>query len=112
MTVCDICGRAVARDDPGFGLCNHCKSRIQLHDEYMEKGYKMSKKLDELEKRYPILKYFQYEHLPPALHEVSSPFCALAYGMAMRETKAYAEVAAGLRKLLEAKDCAVRAALP
>jgi hypothetical protein len=69
-------------------------------------------KNDELEKRFPILKFFQYDHLPPQLHEISSPFCALAYQMAERETKHPAETAAGLRKLLEAKDCAVRAALP
>jgi hypothetical protein len=69
-------------------------------------------KLDELEKRYPILKFFQYDHLPSHLHEVSAPFSSLAYQMAERETKHPAETAAGLRKLLEAKDCAVRAALP
>lgn len=64
------------------------------------------------ETRYPILAFFEYDHLPAPLREVSAPFCALAYEMAQRETKAPAEVAAGLRKLLEAKDCAVRAALP
>lgn len=69
-------------------------------------------KLDELEKRFPILKFFQYEHLPAKLHEISSPFCTLAYQMAERGTEHPAELAAGLRKLLEAKDCAVRAALP
>lgn len=69
-------------------------------------------KLDELEKRYPILKFFQYDHLPGHLQEISSRFSALAYEVAERETKHPAETAAGLRKLLEAKDCAVRAALP
>jgi hypothetical protein len=56
-----------------------------------------------------ILKHFEYEHLPPNLQEASKPFCELA--------RKYAEVApddpettAGLRKLLEAKDCFVRAA--
>jgi hypothetical protein len=79
----------------------------------MEKGNSpMNDKLNELESQYPVLKFFQYDHLPPQLHEVSAPFSALAYQMAERETTAFAEVAAGLRKLLEAKDCAVRAALP
>ena len=110
---CDICGRPMEPDPRGFGFCAYCEARIRLFDEHMEKGNNpMGKKLDALEKKYPILKFFQYDHLPPALHEVSSPFCALAYQMAERETTAFAEVAAGLRKLLEAKDCAVRAALP
>ena len=42
-----------------------------------------------------ILRYFRYDHLPAHLQEVSKPFC---------ETTA-------LRKLLEAKDCYVRARL-
>lgn len=71
----------------------------------------MSEKLDALEKRFPILKFFHYDHLPAHLHGISSPFSALAYQMAERETHHPAELAAGLRKLLEAKDCAVRAAL-
>lgn len=72
----------------------------------------MSEKLDALEEKFRILRFFYYEHLPPELKEISARFSALAYEMAERETKHPAEVAAGLRKLLEAKDCAVRAALP
>jgi hypothetical protein len=57
-----------------------------------------------------ILRFFEYEHLPPALQEVSRPFCELAKAYA--ENYEGPEVTAGLRKLLEAKDCMVRAALP
>jgi hypothetical protein len=57
-----------------------------------------------------IRKYFQYQHLPPKLREISKPFCELAELMIAR-LPACAELSAGLRKLLEAKDCAVRAAL-
>ena len=57
-----------------------------------------------------ILRYFAYEHLPPALQEVSRPFAELALDMATRLEGP--ELTAGLRKLLEAKDCMVRAALP
>jgi hypothetical protein len=64
-----------------------------------------------LMKRYPILKFFEYHHLPLDLQHISEPFGELAVEMAMRPTDHPAEVAAGLRKLLEAKDCAVRAAL-
>lgn len=58
----------------------------------------------------PILKYFAWEHLPERLQAVSAPFADLAchiVGSARRS----AERTTALRKLLEAKDCAVRAAL-
>ncbi len=60
--------------------------------------------------RYPILKYFVYGHLPAHLQEVSKPFADLADQMAASFPPG-PEVSAGLRKLLEAKDCAVRAKL-
>jgi len=58
----------------------------------------------------PIMKYFEYKHLPPKLQEVSAPLCATA--KLMQETLPDCpEKSAGLRKLLEAKDCFVRVAL-
>jgi hypothetical protein len=57
-----------------------------------------------------ILRYFAWEHLPPKLQEVSRPFGELAERMA-DTLPSGPELTAGLRKLLEAKDCAVRAAL-
>ncbi len=56
-----------------------------------------------------ILRYFEFDHLPEHLQEVSAPICALAYGMA--DKLEGPELTVGLRKLLEAKDCFVRAAL-
>lgn len=67
-------------------------------------------KLQEAAKVYPIVKFFMYEHLPPSLQSVSSKFAAVALFMAAQPRSA--ETSAGLRHLLEAKDCAVRAALP
>lgn len=61
--------------------------------------------------KYPILEYFAYEHLRPDLQRVSQPFREMAWEYADTESAAAAEVAAGLRKLLEAKDCFVRAAI-
>lgn len=58
----------------------------------------------------PILKYFAYEHLPEHLQSVSKPFGDLARYMDA-ELPDGAEKSAGLRKLLEAKDCMVRAKL-
>lgn len=59
----------------------------------------------------PILKYFAFEHLPPNLQEVSKPIGELARAMDEKLPDG-AEKSAGLRKLLEAKDCLVRALLP
>ena len=59
----------------------------------------------------PILRFFHYKHLPPVLREVSAPFCEQARGM-IDKLPRNAERTVALRKLLEAKDCAVRASLP
>lgn len=58
----------------------------------------------------PIMKFFAYEHLPEKLQEISKPICDVAreYESSIPNS---AEKSAGLRKLLEAKDCLVRAAL-
>lgn len=56
-----------------------------------------------------VLKFFAYEHLPEKLQAISKPFGLLAREIAERADNAETTVA--LRKLLEAKDCAVRAAL-
>lgn len=60
---------------------------------------------------FPILDFFEYDHLPPHLAKISKPFAELAGSLANRGSNHPQEVTAGLRKLLEAKDCAVRAAL-
>lgn len=54
-----------------------------------------------------ILEHFKYEHLPPELQEVSKPFCEMAHELAKKTSGP--ETTTCLRKLLEAKDCAVRA---
>ena len=58
----------------------------------------------------PIVKYFDYAHLPEKLKNVSRPFGELALYLDKTISDG-AEKSAGLRKLLEAKDCMVRAAL-
>jgi hypothetical protein len=57
-----------------------------------------------------ILRYFEYAHLPERLQRVSAPLGVLAREMADMLPDG-PELTAGLRKLLEAKDCLVRAAL-
>jgi len=60
--------------------------------------------------RYSILRYFEYAHLPERLKLVSEQFNVLACQIA-DTLPLGAETSTCLRKLLEAKDCAVRAAL-
>lgn len=54
-----------------------------------------------------IIQFFKFDHLPPHLAEVSRPFCELAHGLLALPRNPERTVA--LRKLLEAKDAAVRA---
>ena len=58
----------------------------------------------------PILQFFAYDHLPPHLAEVSRPFCELATRI-VENLPRNPERTVALRKLLEAKDAAVRALL-
>jgi len=56
------------------------------------------------------MKYFAFEHLPEPLKAVSREFSDLANKMDA-EIPDGPEKSAGLRKLLEAKDCFVRGRL-
>lgn len=58
-----------------------------------------------------LLRYFEYDHLPEHLQAVSKPLCVLAHDMNALVPDG-PEKTTGLRKLLEAKDAFVRAALP
>jgi len=57
-----------------------------------------------------IMKYFTYDHLPENLRDVSYQIFAVAKWMDDLLPDC-AEKSAGLRKLLESKDCFVRAKL-
>lgn len=58
-----------------------------------------------------LAQYFAYEHLPERLQTVSRP-CGDLAALMIATLPDGPELSAGLRKLLEAKDCFVRAALP
>ena len=58
----------------------------------------------------PIMQFFEYAHLPPRLQDVSKPFGELA-DLIVDKLPRNAERTVALRKLLEAKDAAVRAQL-
>lgn len=71
-----------------------------------------------------ILQFFEYKHLPEKLAMISRPFCELAHAIVKGDNCSESgnvtigppiprnpERTVALRKLLEAKDCAVRAFL-
>lgn len=58
----------------------------------------------------PIMQYFAFEHLPLDLMPVSRRVSELAYFLNAIVPEG-PEKAAGMRKLLEAKDCFVRASI-
>ena len=61
-------------------------------------------------KKSPLLQFFRYEHLPRELQAVSRPFAELA-AVIENSLPNNSEKTTALRKLLESKDCAVRAKL-
>lgn len=58
----------------------------------------------------PMLQFFEYAHLPPHLQAASEPYSTLAT-LLVEKLPRNAERTVALRKLLESKDCAVRALL-
>lgn len=62
-----------------------------------------------------LLRFFAYDHLPSHLQEVSKLFHDLAHKLAedldTYDIGAGAQLNRSLQKLLESKDCAVRAAM-
>lgn len=95
---CNECGLNVHYEKPK----SHFKT-VRLDDGNWDEDY--------LRKQYPILRFFEYAHLPTELAEVSVQFWKLAYFTASLGP-GKEEIAAALRKLLEAKDAAVRAMVP
>ena len=63
-----------------------------------------------MEPKEHIIQFFAYEHLPPHLQEISKPFGLLAATI-VETLPRNPERTVALRKLLEAKDAAVRAKL-
>lgn len=57
-----------------------------------------------------LLQFFEYKHLPDKLQIISKDYCDLAH-KTVADLPRNPERTVALRKLLEAKDCAVRAAL-
>lgn len=78
----------------------------QVNEEYVTRVYA----------EFPIMEFFKYDHLPERLQDISRPFAHLAWqivgwGIDIQKRGRMAERAVALRKLLEAKDAAVRSCL-
>ena len=58
----------------------------------------------------PMMQFFVYSHLPEHLQRISSPFCTMA-NWVVGALPRNPERTVALRKLLEAKDAAVRSTL-
>lgn len=80
---------------------------MNRHD---DAGHDRPEKIFIIDSNERILQFFQYDHLPPALREVSQPFGDLALRI-VQTIKDSPQRAYCLRRLLEAKDGAVRAML-
>lgn len=61
-------------------------------------------------KNHELLQFFEVDHMPPKLMIASEPFYAFAHMLAT-QLPDNCEKDACMRKLLEAKDCAVRSVL-
>lgn len=66
-------------------------------------------KVDAQVQRDALLSFFEYKHLPEHLQKIAKPFCDMAHDLGGMPLDW--ELISGLRKLLEAKDCFVRATL-
>lgn len=95
-------------------FCRECQRQIEAHEsQTIVGGYRyhatcMTRRLDVSDE--PMMQFFSYSHLPEHLQSVSRDFFVLADKI-VTELPRNAERTAALRKLLEAKDCAVRARL-
>lgn len=76
----------------------------------MEEAF--SAKFVEAKSRETIMQFFAYDHLPPHLQAISKPFAELAVAIVLdNNISRNPERTTALRKLLESKDCAVRASI-
>lgn len=94
-------------------MCAAVRARVQFCGCEPEEDNK-GRGIMNLEGRHPATQHFgplfAFEHLPEHLRVVSAPCADLAEEM-ITALPDGPELSAGLRKLLEAKDCFVRAAL-
>lgn len=105
--------KAPAPESPTAGIPNnvpgHVQRRHALEAAAREGNTDAQDRIDRL-KAEPILQFFEWDHLPPKLQEVSRPFAILAEQLVATLPR-NPERTVALRKLLEGKDAAVRASI-
>jgi hypothetical protein len=107
---CLICGKDIATPFDASPIHRNCASVTNSDGEAVEEIVFTEQEI-ELNQ---ILKYFKYQHLPAHLQETSKSFARLAKFIVDNIPSNRANIAertVALRKLLEAKDAAVRAKL-
>jgi hypothetical protein len=92
---------------------HHCLSWHQLRDleqlvELLER--ELAKAAELHPETLDTLRFFEFDHLPPHLQHVSRMCAEVAHTM-VEELPDTPQLRVGLRKLLAAKDCFVRASL-
>jgi hypothetical protein len=94
---------------PGDWIITGVKGeRYPCKPDIFEKTYELVSEVDSAQD--PMLQFFKYNHLPEKMQEVSRPFGQLAVFI-VETLPRNPERTVALRKLLEAKDCAVRATI-
>lgn len=110
--LCELCGEPMPPGQEAYRYHVRCSVNYAGPKPPLKRDTQPEKEVNQ-ETRHPaidqLMRFFQYTHLPPQLQDVSKPFCDLARNIA--DGPQNAETTAGLRKLLEAKDCIVRANL-
>lgn len=87
----------------------HWPDTTPIVDDLM-RGVRVARSFGEEWQGEPILQFFSFSHLPERMQAISKPFCHAAYALVATLPR-NPERTVALRKLLEAKDAAVRAAI-
>jgi hypothetical protein len=94
---------------PGDWIITGVKGeRYSCKPDIFEKTYEPVSEVDSTQD--PMLQFFKYSHLPEKMQDVSRPFGQLAV-LICETLPRNPERTVALRKLLEAKDCAVRSTI-
>ena len=91
------------------GPCGNCGKRF-YNDQEFDNHSCMTPAPRPDDKEEPLLQLFRYDHLPPHLQILSRPFCELAHEV-VRMLEPNCDRTTCLRRLREAKDCAITARL-
>ena len=93
-----------------YATLTHWPENPDLVVDDLKNGKRLARSFTMAAEQEHILQFFAFSHLPEKLQAISQPFCHAAH-LIIATTPRNPERTVALRKLLEAKDAAVRAAL-